>query len=120
MRPYEVVLILDSAAAEEDVDNVVTRIKGVLPEGKGKVGQIEKWGRRRFAYEMKHRWDGFYALVELTAEPEVVAELDRMLLLSDDIVRHKVVRVPDAVAGRPRPASISQPAEEAESTGANA
>lgn len=120
MRPYEVVMILDAGAEEADVDKVVERVRAALPAKSGKVGQVEKWGRRRFAYELNHRWEGYYALVELTAEPTAVAEVDRMLLLSDDIVRHKVVRLPDVVASRPRQAFKSEAAEEAESTGASA
>ena len=119
MRPYEVVLILDSAVEESSVDGVVDRVKDLVKSKGGQLGQVEKWGRRRFAYEMKHRWEGYYALAELTAEPQVVADLDRMLQLSDDVIRHKIVRIPDAVAGRPRQASNPDATEAvAESTGA--
>ncbi len=120
MRPYEVVLILDSGADDALIDGVVKRVKDSLNTSNGKVGQIEKWGRRRFAYEMRHRWEGYYALVEFNAEPNVVADLDRMLLLSDDVVRHKIVRIPETIAGRSRQASNStSSADAAVSTGAS-
>ncbi len=107
MRPYEVVLILDAAAQEDAVDATIDRVKSIVSDQKGKVGQVEKWGRKRFAYEMKHRWEGNYSLVEFSASPEAVSELDRALLLSDDVLRHKIVRIPDAVAGQPRPAKTT-------------
>lgn len=119
MRPYEVMLILDSTVEEAAVDAVLQKLKDTAAAKDGKVGQIDKWGRRRFAYELKHRWEGYYTLVELSAQPQAVAEIDRMLQLHDDVVRHKIVRLPDAIAGRPRQASNPEAAEKAaESTGA--
>jgi len=124
MRPYEVVLILESSAEDSTVQGVVDRVKNsIAPQG-GTLGQVHKWGRRRFAYELKHRWEGYYALAEINTIPESVAELDRVLTLSDDVVRHKIVRVPEVVAGRKQPASSSaapaqaDAAAESESTGA--
>ena len=104
MRPYEVMLILDSSAEEALVDSTVDHIKQIVTGKDGKVGQVSKWGRRRFAYEMKHRMEGNYTLMEFSAEPVAVAEVDRMLLLSDTVLRHKIVRVPESVAGA-KPAS---------------
>jgi small subunit ribosomal protein S6 len=63
---------------------------------------VERWGKRRFAYEVQHRSEGYYVLIEATAEPAAMAELDRMLGLADEVVRHKVIRIPDKVAGRAR------------------
>lgn len=110
MRSYEVVLILEASAEDSAVDAMVSRVKDIVTSQKGKVGQIEKWGRKRFAYELKHRWEGNYTLVEFSAEPVAIAELDRVLLLSDDVVRHKIVRIPDSIVGKPKPSmSIEEP-----------
>lgn len=114
MRPYEVVLILESAAEDSTVQGVVDRMRDALTARGGTLGQVDKWGRRRFAYELKHRWEGFYALAELTADPQSIAELDRVLTLHDDVVRHKIVRVPEAIAGRSTPASQPEAAAEPE------
>ena len=62
--------------------------------------RAERWGRRTFAYELKHRSEGYYVLIEFTAEPTLVAELDRMLTLDDIVLRHKVIRQPDKQSGR--------------------
>lgn len=116
MRPYEVVLILEASAEEETVDATVNRVKEVVTAQSGKVGQVEKWGRKRFAYELNHRWEGNYTLVEFSAKPNAIAELDRVLSLSDEVVRHKIVRIPESVVGQPRP-SISSKSEDARATG---
>lgn len=110
MRPYEVMLILDGTADENTVSSNVEKITELVTSQSGKVGQVSKWGRRRFAYELKHRWEGNYTLLEMTAEPKTVADLDRMLLLSDDVVRHKIIRLPESVAGR---RSLATPEESA-------
>ena len=105
MRPYEVMIIFDAGLEEESIRSVLTRSAEVL-EGKGsKVDHIDRWGRRRFAYEVNHRLEGYYVLVEASSEPVAMAELDRTLSLADEVVRHKVIRIPEGVAGRgPRPA----------------
>jgi len=118
MRPYEVVIIFESSVEDSTVDAVAGRIRENLSNSAGLVGQIEKWGRRRFAYELRHRWEGYYVLIEFSAEPNVVADLDRMLLLNDDVVRHKIVRIPDSIAGRKGLPSKSEAANAAVSTGA--
>ena len=66
----------------------------------GATRRAERWGRRTFAYELKHRSEGYYVLIEFTAEPTLVADLDRMLTLDDIVLRHKVLRQPDRQSGR--------------------
>jgi small subunit ribosomal protein S6 len=107
MRPYEVMIILDAGLEEDSIRAITDRATESLQSKGGKVVRIDRWGRRRFAYELKHRTEGYYVLIEATAEPEAVAELDRLLSLTDEVVRHKVIRLPEAVAGRgPRPAPV--------------
>lgn len=59
---------------------------------------IDRWGRRNFAYELKHRSEGVYVFIEVLATPEAVAEVDRVLSLADEVLRHRVIRKPDKVA----------------------
>ncbi|MFI5041203.1 MAG: 30S ribosomal protein S6 [Acidimicrobiales bacterium] len=124
MRPYEVMIIFDAGLEEESIRPVLDRATEVLQSRGGKVVRVDRWGKRRFAYELKKRHEGYYVLVEATSEPDGMAELDRVLSLADEVVRHKVIRLPDAVAGRgPRPAPASSevetvaPAAPAEPTG---
>jgi small subunit ribosomal protein S6 len=100
MRPYEVMIILDAGLEEDTIRAVTDRATETLQTRGGKVVRVDRWGRRRFAYELRHRSEGYYVLIEATAEPEAIAEMDRLLSLADEVVRHKVIRLPDEVAGR--------------------
>jgi small subunit ribosomal protein S6 len=105
MRPYEVMIIFDAGLEEETIRAVIDRATEALTARGGTVARVDRWGRRRFAYEHKHRLEGYYVVVELNAEPAAMAGMDRVLSLADEVLRHKVIRVPDSAAGRaPRPA----------------
>ncbi|MCL5076517.1 MAG: 30S ribosomal protein S6 [Actinobacteria bacterium] len=95
-RPYEVVLIIDSGIDEEAIQATIDKSVDLVKNQGGLVGRVDKWGRKRFAYELKNRWEGYYALVEIDAEPVVVAELDRVLSITDEILRYKILRTPEA------------------------
>jgi small subunit ribosomal protein S6 len=113
MRPYEVMIILDSTLEEDAVRAAIDRSTGLIRDRGGDPHRVDRWGKRRFAYELNHRWDGYYVLVEATAEPSVMAELDRALHLADEVVRHKVIRLPDRVAARRRSAAGEEPQPDA-------
>ncbi|HZU71243.1 MAG TPA: 30S ribosomal protein S6 [Acidimicrobiales bacterium] len=113
MRPYEVVIIFDAGLEEDAIRAVLDRAAETVRSQGGNPGRVERWGRRRFAYELHHRQEGYYTLMELTAEPATVAELDRVLSLADEVIRHKVVRIPDKAAGRARPVAAPESAVEA-------
>ena len=105
MRHYEVMVILDSGLEEEAIRAVLDRATKTLTTNGATVGKVERWGKRRFAYEVRHRSEGFYALVDAMAEPAAMAEVDRMLGLADEVIRHKVIRLPEKAvtmrSGRP-------------------
>lgn len=104
MRPYEVVIIFDAGLEEEVIGSVLDRAAETVRTHGGTVGRVDRWGRRRFAYELAHRQEGYYVLMEMNSSPEAVAELDRVLSLADEVLRHKTIRIPDAAAGRSKPA----------------
>ncbi|MGH9022572.1 MAG: 30S ribosomal protein S6 [Acidimicrobiia bacterium] len=104
MRPYEVMLIFDASLEEETIRAAVDRHADSLRSLGGIPERVERWGRRRFAYEIKHRWEGYYVLIGARAEPAAMEELHRRLSLADEVVRHKVIRVPEAAATPERPA----------------
>jgi small subunit ribosomal protein S6 len=105
MRHYEVMVILDAGLEEDAVRSILDRATEIIANGGGTVGKVDRWGKRRFAYEVHHRSEGYYVLIDSTAEPAVLAEVDRMLGLADDVIRHKVIRLPDkAVVKASRPA----------------
>ncbi len=79
------------------------RVAELVRSRGGSVGHIERWGRRTFAYELKHKTEGFYLFMEVVAEPEAMAEVDRMLALTDEVLRHRVIRQSDKLASRIHP-----------------
>ena len=106
MRPYEVMIIFESSLEEDGIRAVIDRATDLIKAGGGNPGRVDRWGKRRFAYEVKHRTEGYYVLIEASATPATMAELDRMLHLADEVIRHKVIRLPESVAGRDkRPAA---------------
>lgn len=105
MRPYEVMVIFDAGLEEDVIRGIVERATELVRSKGGNPGRVETWGKRRLAYELHHRTEGYYVLLEVTAEPAAMAELDRMLSLADEVIRHKVIRLPESVAGRARPAA---------------
>jgi small subunit ribosomal protein S6 len=91
-RHYEVMLIVDPRLEDSSIQQAVDRYLGVVNERGGEVGQVDHWGRRKFAYELKHMHEGYYVIAGLDAEPPAIDELDRVLRLADELVRHKIVR----------------------------
>ncbi|MHB1555202.1 MAG: 30S ribosomal protein S6 [Acidimicrobiales bacterium] len=100
MRPYEVMAIFDVGAEPPAIQAVVDRLLETVRASGGVPGHVDRWGRRPFAYELRHRREGYYVVVELTGEPRTVAEIDRLLSLADEVLRFKVIRIPDKVAAR--------------------
>ena len=96
MRPYEVMVILDASLEEDAIRAVLDRATEVIRANGGNPGRVDRWGKRRFAYELHHRWEGYYVLMEFTAGVELEEELHRMLSLADEVIRHKVIRIPEA------------------------
>jgi small subunit ribosomal protein S6 len=108
VRPYEVMLIFDASLEEETIRAAVDRYVEFIRSRGGNPGRVDRWGKRRFAYELRHRWEGYYVVIEAMAEPAVMEELHRTLSLADELIRHKVVRVPDPVMGSARPAAVAE------------
>lgn len=84
-------LILPPDADESIVTGALDRITRILSEGGGAVGNVDRWGRRRLAFEIEHQSEGYYIVAEFTAEPARITELERALQLADEVLRFKVV-----------------------------
>ncbi|GAC1384261.1 MAG: 30S ribosomal protein S6 [Marmoricola sp.] len=95
MRAYELMVILDPNLEERTVAPSLDTYLNVVRNDGGTVENVDVWGRRRLAYEIKKHAEGIYAVISLNAEPATVKELDRQLTLNEAILRTKVIR-PDA------------------------
>lgn len=92
MRHYEIMVILDGALEERTVAPSLDTYLNVIRTSGGSVEKLDVWGRRRLAYEIDKKAEGIYAVIDLQAAPEAVAELDRQLRLNESVLRTKVIR----------------------------
>ncbi|MBC7279571.1 MULTISPECIES: 30S ribosomal protein S6 [Nocardioides] len=92
MRAYEVMVILEPSLDERTVAPTLDKFLKVVTTDGGTVENVDVWGRRRLAYEVNKNAEGIYAVVNLTAEPKTVLELDRQFGLNEQILRTKVIR----------------------------
>ncbi len=92
LRRYEVMVILDPDLEERTVGPSLDQYLNLVRQDGGNVENVDIWGRRRMAYDIKKRSEGIYAVIELDAEPATVKELDRQLTLNESVLRTKVIR----------------------------
>ena len=92
VRPYEVLYILDPDLSDEDITSTMEKYKSVVEEQGGEVENVNRWDKRRLAYEVKGRVEGIYVLMNFSGENKVQAELDRLMKIADDVIRHIIVR----------------------------
>jgi len=92
MRIYEELFIVRPDATDEEIDPLVEQLKSVITKSKGTVDKVDKWGVRKLAYRVKKRAEGNYILVQFSATPEVVKELERRLRVSDLVLKFITVR----------------------------
>ena len=92
MRKYEVVVIIDPEVDERQVPALLEKHLKVITDGEGTVDGNDLWGRRRMAYEINKKPEGIYAVLNVTAPPAVVSEMDRLMTIDEQIMRTKVIR----------------------------
>ncbi|GAB3562502.1 30S ribosomal protein S6 [Spelaeicoccus albus] len=92
MRHYEMMVILDPELEERTLQPAIDKLITVIPENGGTVDNVDVWGRRRFAYEIQKKTEGYYAVVDFHATPDVAKELDRQLGLNETVIRTKILR----------------------------
>jgi small subunit ribosomal protein S6 len=92
MRHYEMMIILDPELEERTIQPSLDQFLTVIQSSGGSVDKVDVWGRRRLAYSIDKKFEGIYAVVDLTSEPAAVKELDRQLNLNEAILRTKILR----------------------------
>lgn len=91
MRKYEVMFIV-KPAEEEAINAVIAKFENLIKNNGGNIDKIDRWGKRRLAYEVKDFIEGYYTIFYFTAEPKVVFELERVMKITDEILKHMVVK----------------------------
>ena len=95
MKAYELLFIVAPTIDDETRAAVMKRIEATLAESNGKIDNVDEWGKRKLAYEINDLTDGAYTLIDFHADPQSIAELDRVLRITDAVVRHMIVARPD-------------------------
>ena len=91
-RHYELLLILDPNLDERTVSPSIDTFLNVVRQGGGSVENVDIWGKRRLAFEIRKNPEGIYAVIKVTAQSAVVDELDRQLNLNESVLRTKIIR----------------------------
>ncbi len=100
MRAYELMIIIDGDLDDAAVHKVLDQVNQLVAEGDlGQVRTTDLWGKRRFAYRIRVRpnhyaWEGIYVVLEITTEAPNLEALERALRIADEVVRHKLIRLP--------------------------
>ena len=93
MRIYEELFIVRPDAPEEEIDQLIEQLTTLIAGQGGNVDKSEKWGVRKLAYRVQKRNEGFYVLLQFTAKPETVRELERRLRVTDQVMKFLTVRI---------------------------
>lgn len=119
MNPYEILLMLDPELPEERQSEIVQRMRELVEKAGGTWVGHDVWGRRKLAFEIDHKGEGAYHLVNFDSTAETLDELSRVLRITDDVMRHLAVRRIEASATTsqrerpPREATREAPARDA-------
>jgi small subunit ribosomal protein S6 len=93
VRDYEMVFIIHPEIDGDNVEGVINDVKDLITRNDGKVTKVEPWGLRKLAYPIKKQQEGRYVLMEFDVEPQNVAEIERVLKLTEPVIRHMIIRL---------------------------
>ena len=112
MVAYEILLLLDPDVPEERQNEIVTRTRELVERGNGTWRRHDVWGRRRLAYEIRHKGEGVYHLLTIECEPATLDEISRILRITDGVMRHmstQPVRGGSTASGPPPRDDVPEP-----------
>ena len=97
MNQYEVMYVIDTAIANQARIDLIERFSGLVAQGGGQVDRIDEWGKRRLAYAIDYKTEGYYVLMYITAPTELPRELERNFKINENILRYLVIRFEGAL-----------------------
>ncbi|HKB18268.1 MAG TPA: 30S ribosomal protein S6 [Candidatus Dormibacteraeota bacterium] len=98
MRDYEVLYIVRADLEDDKVQDAVKRVNTLIARSGGTIEQTNLWGKRKLAYEVKHQKEGSYVLQDFQLDPNRVPELEASLKITEEVLRHLIVRKPEKAA----------------------
>lgn len=121
MNKYEIIYIIDANVEEGARKELIEKVNGIITANNGEVVKVEEWGKRRLAYAIDYKTEGYYVYVAFNSEATLPKELSRNLGNNESIIRSQIVRLIDKKHSvKPRPVRAAAPAEEAEAAVAEA
>ena len=116
MNKYELVYIIDTAVEEEARKALVEKFNTLITANGGEIEKVEEWGKRRLAYAIDYKTEGYYVLVNFSAASELPLELERNLKITESVIRYQTVRILERKVGiKPRaPRVMAAPVQAAE------
>ena len=100
INEYEIMLMIEPDVAEERHQEIIERVKTTITGGGGTWEGVDPWGKRKLAYEIDHHADAWYFVLTFDAPPEALAEVTRVLAITDGVMRHMAVNRPKGNTGR--------------------
>jgi small subunit ribosomal protein S6 len=114
LRDYETVFVLHPRLDDKQVEEEIQRVQDLIVQNGGEIINVERWGRKRMAYEIRKVREGIYTLIQFSSEPHVIQELDRRYKLNENVLRHLTVLAhPSAIRAAREKAARQRAAEEA-------
>ena len=115
MNKYELIYIIDTAVEETARKELVEKFNGVITANGGEVVKVEEWGKRRLAYAIDYKTEGYYVYVAFNGASELPKELSRNLGINESVIRSQVVRLVEKKSSvKPRPVRVAPVAPAAE------
>lgn len=92
MNKYELALVVDAKIEDEVRAATVEKAKDYVTKAGGSITNVEEWGKKRLAYEIRHMKEGFYYFIQFDAEPEVPGKIEQVVRIMDNVLRYLCVR----------------------------
>jgi small subunit ribosomal protein S6 len=108
LRDYEILYIVRADLDDDKVQDIIKRVNTLIEKAGGSVERTNVWGKRKLAYEVKHQKEGSYVLQDFQIGPDRVPELEAALKITEEVLRHLVVRKPE----KPTPTPVAPPPAE--------
>ena len=110
MNKYEIIYIIDAAVEEAPRKELIAKFSDLVTANGGAVEKVDEWVKRRLAYAIDYKTEGYYVLMQFTAAPELPKELERNMQISESIIRSQIVKLEQKKSSvKPRPVRAAAP-----------
>lgn len=91
MRAYELMFVI-KPGEEESINNTIAKFENLIKDNGGTIDKLDRWGKKRLAYEVDNFTEGYYCLINFHSQPSAVHELERVLKITDEVLRYLIVK----------------------------